>query len=177
MFTVTIVTSLRKRGKIMSKKRAAFARKGNFWSEQRVKNNIQLKDVAQAVGMSENAVGMYFSGQNMPNEGIIRQICDLFDVPFSEGQLEFQHAHKTWKAEHGAKLAYSAKKPYQKKTTKTEINTVEDVLEALYGSLSCADFIAIYDFIKMDNITGIDPLEVLYGKVDFETYQKIIKLI
>lgn len=161
----------------MQKKRAAFARKGNFWSEQRVKNGLQLKDVAQAIGVGEKRAGMYFSGQTMPSEPVIRQICDLFDIEYGEGELEFQHAHKNWKAEHRAKLTYSAKKPYQKKPRKTEINSVEDVLEALYGKLSCKDFIAIYDFIKLDNLAGIDPLEVLYGKVDFETYQKIIKFI
>ena len=161
------------------KKRAAFARKGNFWSEQRVKNNMQIKEVAEAIGRTESVVGMYFSGQNMPDDTTIRQICDLFDVPFDDGQLEFQHAHKNWKANHGEGLKFSAKVPYQKKTKKiapTSINTAEDVLNALYGELPCNDFVAIYNLI-MGNDTNVDPLAILYGKVDYETYCAIIKLI
>ena len=155
-------------------KHAAFARKSNFWSEQRVKHELKIGEVASMLGLGEKIMGMYFSGQSMPSDDVVKQICDMFDVPFEKGQLEFQHAHNTWKAEHSATLTYSSKK--KKKIKPANINTIEDVLKVLYGELSCADFIAIYDFIKMDNVTGIDPLEILYGKVDFETYQKIIEL-
>lgn len=152
--------------------KSAYARKDNFWSKTRVENNVTLKEVAVAIGQNEKIVASYFSGFLMPHDAQIKGICDLFDVPFSKGKLEFENAHSKYKAEHGAKLKYSAKK---KKPG--EINNVEDIFLNLYGLVSCSEFIDIYNAATGRAEEDIDLMAILYGKVDYKTFSKIINMI
>lgn len=159
--------------------RKAFTFKDNFWSKLRIEKNYSLQEIANVVGMSDASIGQYFTGASIPKEQILHDLCDLFDVDYDKGELEFQRAHAAWRAEHERAVKYSARVLYQKKEKSSEnkdISTAEDVLNAIYGNVSCSDFVAIYNLI-MGNATDVDPLEILYGKVDYDTYYKIIKII
>lgn len=162
-------------------KHTPYARKDNFWSKKRVENGVTLKDVAKLIGSTETAVGMYFSGQLMPNESIIRALCDLFDVDFNTGYVEFQHAHRNWKAERHSTVKHSVK--MNKETVCDEVaeipcedatKNVETILEQLYGELSCKDFVAVYDCIMRGRQNTVNLAELIYGKFDFITYNKIL---
>lgn len=144
--------------------------KDNFWSKLRVERNLTTKEIADYLGEGEKKTSAYFTGFLLPDDNIIRQLCDLFDVDFNTGNLEFQHAHRQYVAEHKRTLKSSAKAMGKKNKT---INTVDDVIESLYGNLSCKEFIAIYDLIKGNESSDIDPRRIIYNKVDYDTYNRI----
>lgn len=148
--------------------KAAYARKDTFWNKQRVEKGLTAKDVGELTGISEKTISAYFTGFLMPDEQAIRTICDLFEIDFTTGSLEFQHAHRQYKAEHNAPLKYSAKRK-----RKGQIDTVEDVLERLYGELSCKEFVDIYKVIVDGTVSDIDPMRIIYNKVDYDTYNRI----
>ena len=163
----------------MSKHGNALTFKDNFWSKLRIEKNYSLQEIAEVVGMSDASIGQYFTGATIPSIPVIHDLCDLFDVDYDTGELEFQRAHADWKAEHKRTVKYSARVLYNKKSNTPDtkdISNAEDVLNAIYGKVSCSDFVAIYNLI-MGNTTDVDPLEILYGKVDYDTYYKIIKII
>lgn len=150
--------------------RNSFIRKDTFWNRVRAEKGIKIREVAELLRRSEGCVGMYFSGQNMPDENTCRALCDLFDVEFDKGVLEFQHAHRNWKAEHNAKLKYRSDTP----VVIPEMTThVEEILKTLYGVLSCEDFVAIYNYLIFGSATNFDVEELIYGKFDYATYCKI----
>lgn len=156
----------------MSKK-APHTFKDNFWSTERVKKGLSIKEIAELIGRGESQTGMFFSGQAMPSDTVIRELCDLFSIPFNDGQIAFQHAHREWKAEHSNKtLKTSAKK----RKTRT-ISTVEDVLESLYGVLSCSEFLTIYNAILGDSDASVDPFKIIYNRIDYTTYKKIEEIV
>lgn len=157
----------------MSRKKAPHTFKDNFWSTERVKKGLSIKEIAELIGRGESQTGMFFSGQAMPSDTVIKELCDLFSIPFNDGQLAFQHAHRNWKAEHENKtLKTSAKK----RKTHT-ISTVEDVLESLYSVLSCSEFLVIYNAICGNADKTIDPFAILYNKVDYKTFNKIKEIV
>lgn len=151
----------------------AYAKKDTFWNKQRVDKGLTTKEISEITGINEKNISAYFTGFLMPNEQTIRILCDLFDVDFRTGNLEFQHAHRQYKGEHNITAKYSSKK---KKSG--QIDTVEDVLERLYGTLSCSEFIAIYCVLTGTADETINPLKILYHKIDdYETYEKITQII
>lgn len=152
--------------------KSPYARKDNFWSKTRVENKLTIAEVATAIGESEKIVASYFSGFLMPHDITVRRICDLFDVEFSKGKLEFENAHSKYKAEHKPTLKYSARK---KKPG--EINNVEDIFLNLYGLVSCSEFIDIYNAATGRADEEVDLMAILYGKVDYKTFSKIISMI
>lgn len=161
------------------------ARKDTFWNKIRVEKELTLKEVGEYLHLTVTPVGMYFSGQLMPNDNVIRQLCDLFDVDFHTGNLEFQHAHREWKAERNQSLKYSAKGAVVKTEVPSfevrddgeeQVQFIEDVLNKLYGAVSCSEFVACY--LTITGVTSdADILEILYGKVDYETYCKLREIV
>lgn len=152
--------------------KSPFARKDNFWSKTRVESKMTIREVAEYLGENEKTVACYFSGFMIPHDSSIKRICDLFDVEFSKGKLEFENAHSRYRSEHAPKLKYSARK---KKPG--EINNVEDVFLNLYGVVSCSEFIDIYNAATGRAEEDIDLMAILYGKVDYKTFSKIITMI
>ena len=142
------------------KTKAPHTFKDNFWSRQRVEKGMTVREIAEVLGVREKRVGMYFSGQCLPDDQFVRDICDLFDVDFHTGNLEFQHAHRAWKAEHTRKLVSSAKKPV-KKTIEPEKceNKIEEVEQGKP------------EFNK-DSV-----LSLLYNKVDYSVFRLIEDLL
>lgn len=152
--------------------KAPYARKDNFWSKKRVDNKLTVAEVASAIGENDKTVSAYFTGLLMPHDATVRRMCDLFDIEFSKGKLEFENAHSKYKAEHSPSLKFSAR---QKKPG--EINNIEDVFLTLYGLVSCAEFIDIYNTAIGRADEGIDLMAILYGKVDYKTFSKIITMV
>lgn len=152
--------------------KSPYARKDNFWSKKRVESGMTIKEVAEYLGESEKTVASYFSGFLMPHNASVKRICEMFDVDVSKGRLEFENAHTKYKAEHAPTLKYTARK---KKPG--EINNIEDVFLNLYGVVSCSEFIDIYNTTIGRASEDIDLMGILYGKVDYKTFSKILKLV
>ena len=153
-------------------RKSPYARKDTFWSKQRVEKRMTIKEIAETIGLPEKQVGAYFTGMLMPKEQTIRDLCELFDVDYHTGNLEFQHAHRNWRAEHGAPLKYSAKRGRKK-----SITSAEDILETLYQVLSCSEFIDIYNVIRGSASANVNPMRILYNKVDYDTYTAITEIL
>jgi transcriptional regulator with XRE-family HTH domain len=151
----------------------AYAKKDTFWNKQRVEKGLTLKEISELVGEKEKTVSAYFTGFCMPSESTIRTLCDLFDVDFHTGSLEFQHAHKQYKAEHDLSLKYSSKK----KSKKKDITSDEDILDALYGVLPRKEFLDVYKALYIAVDDSIDYRRILYNAVDYDTYCKINQVI
>ena len=141
---------------MQKKTKAPLTFKDNFWSKQRVEKGMTIREIAELLGKSLSQVGMYFSGQMLPCETDARALCELFDVEFNVGQLEFQHAHRAWKADHNLTLVHSAKSapatPVQPvvapevKQGKPEFNK-DSVLELIYGKVDRSVYTLIEDLL------------------------------
>lgn len=155
----------------------AFAKKDTFWNKQRVEKGLTLKEISELVGEKEKKVSAYFSGFLMPRESTIRTLCDLFDVDFHTGNLEFQHAHKQYKAERDLSLKYRSTQKGKKKNTPSSITSDEDILDALYGVLPRKEFLDIYKALYIAVDDSVDYRRILYNAVDYDTYCKINQVI
>jgi len=129
-----------------------------------------VKEVAEYLGEDPKKVSAYFTGFLLPDDNTIRQLCELFDVDFNVGSLEFQHAHRKYTAEHKRTLKGRAKSA---KVNANSLNSVEDVLEVLFSRLSCDEFISIYELIRGTSALDVDPMRIIYNKVDYDTYNRI----
>lgn len=156
----------------MPSTKSPYTMKDNFWSRKRVENKMTIAEIAELIGESDKTVSAYFTGFLMPHDNSIENLCELFSVDFATGKLEFQHAHRSYKAEHQRTLKYTARK---KKPG--EINNIEDVFLTLYGVVSCSEFIDIYNTAVGRAGEDIDLMGILYGKVDYKTFSKIIKMV
>ena len=157
--------------------------KENFWSKERVKQNLTIKEVADALGIkSEKIVGMWFTGQVMPADYRIKEMCELFGIDLVEGQLAFQKANMEWTAEHGKKTKYrgvnkNAKHPVSKPETFDKVNNIAEVILTIYGKISCEAFLNVYNAITDGKPGDCDIERILYSKVDFDTYQQIVAIM
>ena len=137
-------------------KRFPYTTKDNFWSKQRIERGLTVKEIAHYLGMNEKTVSAYFTGYLLPDEPIIRALCDLFDIDYHTGNLEFQHAHREYKKDK-REIKYSAKKSCVNVQTKdsshvdNNVRCAEDILRKVYGVLSCDDFIAVYNILQTVN--------------------------
>jgi hypothetical protein len=128
---------------------------------------------------------MWFTGQLMPSDRRVREVCDLFGVDFNEGQLAFQKAHLEWKADHDIKYQYSGtRKNAPKKedavklaSPKPNINNIAEVVLAIYGKISCEAFLNVYNAITDGKPDNCDIERIIYSKVDFDTYQQIVAIM
>ena len=157
--------------------------KDNFWSSERVKKNLKIEEVADMLGYKRGKVGMWFTGQTMPSDADVAEVCKLFEINFNEGQLAFQKAHQEWEAEHNPTMKYSGKTQTQT-TVKSEalspvssINNIAGVILALYGKLPCEQFLTVYNAITSGEPGNCDIERILYSKVDFDTYKQIVAIM
>ena len=159
--------------------------KDNFWSKERVIKNLKLEEVADMLGYKRGKVSMWFSGQVMPDDEEVAEICKLFEVDFNEGQLAFQKAHLEWKAEHKNKtIKYSGKRKLDTTTDTVEkisstakVSNIAEVVLTLYGKISCEAFLTVYNAVTSGKPSDCDIEQLIYGKVDFKTYQQIITIM
>lgn len=173
----------------MANKTVAFTFKNNFWSKKRVEQNVSIKDIADLLGIKTKTASSYFTGQQCPHEEQIKIICDFFDVDIIEGTREFINANKQYDATHKRVLQASAKpvkavKKTEKKTDKKVeippmtvtgfVDSRNRVEKLVYGVLGYDDFQTFRECLY--DGTG-DPLRVVYGKVDVDTFKIIEKAL
>ena len=168
------MTNIMPKGNRTNPARIPKTAKDNFWSKERVKRNWTIKEVAEALG-----VGMWFTGQIMPNDVRVREICDLFGVDFNEGQLAFQKAHLEWKADHDIKYQYSGTNKHEtlEPVAQDKVNNIAEVILAIYGKVSCEAFLNVYNAITDGKPNNCDIERIIYSKVDFDTYQQIVAIM
>ena len=178
----------------------ALTYKENFWSKKRVEQNVKISDIATLLEIKPKTASAYFTGQSVPHNDQIATLCEYFNVDPIEGEREFYNAHKTYDAERKRTLVLSAKtkrtiteatkRPNNNTPTLEEDTTfVEQVakeiyekeeqrkdklFEAVYGKLDCWKTFKEFAIFVSRNV---DVREWLYGKVDFETYEKVKKIL
>lgn len=179
--------------------------KDNFWSKKRVEANRTLPEVAKTIGCSYSKIAKVFCGMTMPDDQMIKALCDMFDVDFIVGKGEFQKAYNEYKIIRGRKMVCcgdrrprnpddpnyktdeaAAKKPKAPKKknieptpievlSATNIDKRDAALVALYGNISYNDFVKISAIVT--NGYGDDILPLIYGQVDFNLFGKVKELI
>lgn len=158
-------------------KKSAHTFKNTFWSNKRVEQNIKIDEIVeylklQGVLKCPSAIGMYFTGQQVPQQYVSDAICDMFGVDKTQGWLEFQHAHRAWKAEKGNKtLVKSAKKPYVYKKKDKQIEP-EVVAVVPIEDTPVFPTVAITGEELLANRKDI-VLRTIYNLVDYDTYKKV----
>lgn len=164
--------------------------KDNFWSKKRVEANITIKEIAELLHCKYSTAGAYFTGILIPSESDIKILCDTFNVDIIEGTRGFVDAHKKYDVEKKRTLKYSGKPKAETKVT--SINNADifepiaceevaqkpekdytPVIKMVYGLVSFELYNEFIEAIMMYSPTA--ALEVIYGKVDFDTYKVILK--
>lgn len=177
-----------------------------FWNLLRINNNLTLKELSELTGYKIGNLSLWLTGKYRPDDNVIKVLCDLFNVPFDEGKLQFEMGFNTY---HHRKIGneppekacewvrediekYSPKKiePAKKPVVKEEEVKLEEkhtpvgksIFELVYGKLS---FEAFDNLVTIMSLAEIRPdvnfteaiLKEIYGKVDYDDYQLIMKLI
>ncbi|MBR3210730.1 MAG: helix-turn-helix transcriptional regulator [Bacilli bacterium] len=57
---------------------------GNFIKSIRLENNLTQKELADRLGVTYQAVSKWENGKNVPDIGILKQICEEFDINMDE---------------------------------------------------------------------------------------------
>ena len=169
----------------------ACASKNTFWNRQRVAQDMQIKDVAELMGLGISTVGAHFSGQFVPNEKCIEGYCELFGVDKIEGTREFINANKEWDTSRGKKPKISLRatdNPVVDEVDETVNPAPENdpdvvwdslremknkILELVYGVVPMHIFLEYYNASP----TSINAKEYFYNKVDYDLYEKIRTII
>lgn len=178
-------------------KKVALTYKDNFWSKKRVENNMTANDIAELLGIKVKTASAYFTGQSMPSDDLIKDLCDYFEVDFISGKREFDIAHKKYDALHKRELKLSAKTKKKIEEAKKEEPAWDDeqtpvekvaeeiaevvaiktdkVMEAVYKKLCYEDYKALMRFVVLNENADIEKW--LYTKVDYDTFKEIEKIL
>lgn len=152
----------------------------NFWNRLRVEKNVRYKELAELFGVCESTMGAYFSGQTMPKDTVIRELCDLFNVDFAKGKEEFKRANEAWSSSNHKctkKLTVGNAESIKGKQAIEVVGTVErnvDVFSIIYGKIPYALFMKFLDIVATKQ--G-DPLKLIYGSVTYSEFKQIADII
>lgn len=138
--------------------------KRTFWTEKRTSSGFTLQDLSDLTKIEYSTLSKYFTGQTMPTDEIIKQLCDLFGVDFKEGKHEFRKAYTEWHRKN------SLSKREVEPTNAVNYSLVEKVADIVYGKVSFEDFRALMTGSAID-------ISHFYGKVDFETFNTIMQTL
>ena len=138
--------------------------KRTFWTEKRTASGFTLQDLSDLTKIEYSTLSKYFTGQTMPIDDTIKQLCDLFGVDFKEGKHEFRKAYTEWHRKN------SLSKREVEPTKPVNYSLVEKVADIVYGKVSFEDFKALMTGSAVD-------ISHFYGKVDFETFNTIMQTI
>ena len=149
--------------------------------------------------LKTGTVCKYFTGQSMPPEEMIIALCNIFDVDVELGTAEFIKAYNHWHTRGESTIDTPIEVEKQNMITyynTPDINVTfkcipeekcetpkmpakeyvtEDILNKIYGNISCQDFCYIYDLISSGACTSDIP-RLVYNKVDFDTFNQIWNL-
>lgn len=194
-----------------NERRYAFAYKRKntsetFWNLLRINNNLTLSELSELTGYKVGRLSQWLTGNLKPHDCEIKVLCDLFNVPFDEGKLQFETGYNTyhhrkngneppekactWVREDIEKYSPKKIEPAKKPTVEEEEAKLEEkhtpvgksIFELVYGKLT---FEAFDNLVTIMSLAEIRPdvdcteaiLKEIYGKVDYDDYQLIMKLI
>lgn len=158
----------------------------NFWSKLRKTHNITCETIAGLLDEKKDptTVAKYFTGDCMPNDKIIQNICDIFDIDFEKGKQEFQVvrdkklAIKKNTIEATMNPTSISDAPIENSTSKAitlipvKNEQVKSIGKMIYNKVTFEEFWDIL-FMLTEDINNKNLPELLYGKVDYATFNKI----
>lgn len=136
----------------------------NFWPNLFETTKISYHDLGIYLGVPEERVMKYFSGEVTPNFNQIRKLCALYGgLDMQTGSKRFEDLH-----DHFITTTNSESAPSDNVVVSTPDKAeAVDVFELIYGKIPYRSFLKIYEMIANKDK---DTLLMLYGKVDYETY-------
>ena len=142
--------------------RVTSAYKDNFWNRRRIAKGLKIEDISKKSGISKKAAWAYFAGAKMPNDATIEKLCKLLDVDVIQGTSEFRKANASW--EHS-------------KSTKQNDSVNEEPVKQLDKNLTVVKSNTNRsdddDNVPVSARARYIALKNLYGKIDFETFEKV----
>ena len=136
--------------------------KDTFWNRRRIAKGLKIEDISEKSGVSKKAIWAYFAGAKMPNDATIEKLCKLLDVDVIQGASEFRKANASWENSKSTKQNDSVNeepvKQLDKNLTVVKSNTNRSDDDDNVPVSARASYIA---------------LKNLYGKIDFETFEKV----
>lgn len=73
---------------------------GTFWSDLRVARGVTIPQLSKDIGIPIGALHTYFSGEHIPRETALLQICYYFNVDPEIGRAKFIEGNKHWIKRH-----------------------------------------------------------------------------
>lgn len=155
-----------------------------FWTKKRMENNLTLEDLSELTGINYSTLSKELTGEQMPPLVHISKLCELFSVDLDEGAMQAKKAHTAWVGSHNlAKNALEEQKPTISEvkpitpvpvvTEKANFESSDDVLRKVYGNISYDDFLIIQE----KGVGSKETLRILYDKIDFDTFMKLLDVI
>ena len=162
-------------------------RPNNFWTTARANAGFTINEVTEMLNPTKDktTVAKYFSGEIVPPDAVIQDLCKSFDVDYKTGKAEFEKANAEWKSLHRKEPKNLLECTQDlKETTKTPMVELKKVIKVepyevgklIYDSVPYDEFIAIMNAIS-DNLMGDSVLKAVYGNVDCDTFLKLYKLL
>lgn len=139
-----------------------------FWARQRVSRNLTIRDMGAMIGYSEKTFARFLTGQSMPPDSAIQALCNIFDIEYEVGKAEFEKAAANWKP--------NRRKHVNKKdvlSAQISESVIDNIADILYGKIPYSKFKLVIEYMKSNSIQAVK--ELIYGYIDFDTYQCISK--
>lgn len=178
------------------KRNEAYTKNDTFWNKVRVKAGYTTYDVASLLNVSRASANNYLIGKNVPSERQIETLCDFFGVDRVQGEREFYEAHRHYDAdshrkrvdlkqtEHVEEQLKAAQEYNERVAAKNKPAPVEepalveveetDIFKLVYDVLSYQEFNEFFTAVASKSERA---LELIFHKVDYDTYKKISKVI
>lgn len=144
-----------------------------FWNLLRIKNDMQLSDLADVTGFKVYRISNCFTGRDMPNDTEIKVFCDWFGVPFEKGKLEFKNGYTVYHGGHGT---------INKEPRKATQSTIEDVQEYTKKETSVSNENKYEDLEKearniyyqdVKDLNKDAVMAILFYELSYEEYKRI----
>lgn len=83
----------------------AYCTVDTFWNKERIKRGYTYQQIMDRFNKtSVSTVANWFIGRFLPNDKIIEELCEWFDINLEKGKSEFERAHQKYEAQKGKKL-------------------------------------------------------------------------
>lgn len=148
-----------------------------FWAHKIASSGMSYTQISDLLGIDVPTFKGYLSGAIMPNPETIKIFCREFNVDYDRAYKAFVRSHNLWVCNHVDSYEKSGDIYVEKVTTPIEkieqtgaTLSVMDCLKAIYGKLSCEDFVAASNL----HTSYAEFLGFVYGKVDFKTFNSLV---
>lgn len=163
------------------------AKADNFWRALRIEQGLSYEEISANTGIPSLMCQEYFSGERLPSTDRAYAICDYMGVDHDVGVAKFAEIHQKWREDH-TKLSIikvpekldpiespQISQPVASISESCAVHTIgnlDDVLEYLYGKVDYDEFERMLTLKTVDAV-----LKALYGKVDYNLYVDLIREI